>query len=189
MRMVLIALAATTAVLPAHAAVIYQESGWQGPYDGDVVRHVGDFGFPDLAPGSYEIRVVFDRAVATSDRSTIMIRYVYNNICPDPDPRACGGSDGFYRFGFTTLSDREFVSAFELKPARVEGDRLYFADRFVEMLLIARPVDQSPSAFFTLTISDVAAVPEPASWAMMIGGFGLLGAAARRRPRTAVNGA
>jgi uncharacterized repeat protein (TIGR03803 family) len=28
---------------------------------------------------------------------------------------------------------------------------------------------------------DVAAVPEPASWAMMIAGFGLAGAAARRR--------
>jgi len=30
------------------------------------------------------------------------------------------------------------------------------------------------------------AVPEPATWAMMLGGFGLLGAAARRRTRTAV---
>jgi hypothetical protein len=30
------------------------------------------------------------------------------------------------------------------------------------------------------------AVPEPATWAMMLGGFGLLGAAARRRSRTTV---
>jgi hypothetical protein len=30
------------------------------------------------------------------------------------------------------------------------------------------------------------AVPEPASWAMMVGGFGLIGAAMRRRQRTAV---
>ena len=29
--------------------------------------------------------------------------------------------------------------------------------------------------------SDVGAVPEPATWAMMIGGFGLVGAAMRRR--------
>jgi hypothetical protein len=28
------------------------------------------------------------------------------------------------------------------------------------------------------------AIPEPATWAMMLGGFGLLGAAARRRSRT-----
>jgi hypothetical protein len=32
----------------------------------------------------------------------------------------------------------------------------------------------------------VAAVPEPATWAMMIGGFGLIGAAARRRVRTTI---
>jgi hypothetical protein len=34
-------------------------------------------------------------------------------------------------------------------------------------------------------IEDVrlSAVPEPATWAMMLGGFGLLGAAARRRSR------
>lgn len=34
--------------------------------------------------------------------------------------------------------------------------------------------------------SNLAAVPEPASWAMMIGGFGLLGAAARRRTRASL---
>jgi hypothetical protein len=28
------------------------------------------------------------------------------------------------------------------------------------------------------------AVPEPATWAMMVGGFALIGAAARRRPRS-----
>ena len=34
----------------------------------------------------------------------------------------------------------------------------------------------------TLTITDTAAsVPEPASWAMMVGGFGLIGAAMRRK--------
>lgn len=42
----------------------------------------------------------------------------------------------------------------------------------------------------TLTISDglikVAAVPEPASWSLLLGGFGAIGAAMRRRQRTAV---
>lgn len=38
----------------------------------------------------------------------------------------------------------------------------------------------------TLSIS-AAAVPEPASWAMMVGGFGLLGATMRRRARTTVS--
>ena len=34
------------------------------------------------------------------------------------------------------------------------------------------------------TVSPAAAVPEPASWAMMIGGFGLVGGATRSRRRT-----
>ena len=37
-----------------------------------------------------------------------------------------------------------------------------------------------------ITISSVASVPEPASWALMIGGFGLTGAALRRRRATRV---
>jgi hypothetical protein len=39
-------------------------------------------------------------------------------------------------------------------------------------------------ANFRFTASTPAAVPEPASWALMIGGFGLAGAAMRRRPAT-----
>ena len=42
----------------------------------------------------------------------------------------------------------------------------------------------------TLTISDGVirtAVPEPASWALFLGGFGVIGAAMRRRQRAAVN--
>ncbi|MDO6416477.1 PEPxxWA-CTERM sorting domain-containing protein [Sphingomonas sp. BIUV-7] len=44
-------------------------------------------------------------------------------------------------------------------------------------------VFSSSSANDTLTINvgPLAAVPEPATWAMMVGGFGLLGAAMRRR--------
>ncbi|WP_254602811.1 PEPxxWA-CTERM sorting domain-containing protein [Sphingomonas bacterium] len=40
-------------------------------------------------------------------------------------------------------------------------------------------------AFGSVTVSAEPAVPEPATWAMMIGGFGLAGAALRRR-RTSV---
>lgn len=36
---------------------------------------------------------------------------------------------------------------------------------------------------FTIGIGSAAAVPEPATWAMMIGGFGVIGAALRRRRR------
>ena len=42
----------------------------------------------------------------------------------------------------------------------------------------------SNTAVYTLGSVTVPAVPEPATWAMMLGGFGLLGATMRRRART-----
>ena len=41
----------------------------------------------------------------------------------------------------------------------------------------------SNTAVYTLGSATVPAVPEPATWAMMVGGFGLLGATMRRRAR------
>jgi len=42
-------------------------------------------------------------------------------------------------------------------------------------------LDASVNGSFTTTSLGTAAVPEPASWAMMLGGFGLVGGAMRRR--------
>jgi Domain of unknown function (DUF4394)/PEP-CTERM motif len=53
------------------------------------------------------------------------------------------------------------------------------ADRFLKVNLgtgMLTEIGQTDRSLFALT----AAVPEPASWAMMIGGFGLVGAASRR---------
>lgn len=49
------------------------------------------------------------------------------------------------------------------------------------------PTSFGGNATLTYTYEvSAAAVPEPAAWAMMIGGFGMLGAAARRRARATV---
>jgi hypothetical protein len=49
-------------------------------------------------------------------------------------------------------------------------------------------VEYEGAGRYTLTIANAAAapVPEPASWAMMLAGFGLAGTALRRRPRVTV---
>jgi hypothetical protein len=45
---------------------------------------------------------------------------------------------------------------------------------------------QNNSGSFRVTVDAAGGVPEPASWAMMVGGFGLIGAAMRRRQRADV---
>jgi hypothetical protein len=49
------------------------------------------------------------------------------------------------------------------------------------------PGTATVNARFTLLANDTPAVPEPATWAMLLLGFGLAGAAMRHRPRTTVS--
>jgi hypothetical protein len=90
-------------------------------------------------------------------------------------------------------------------PAKIEGitfgqDVTYAGDLY-HTLYVSNdndfvPDTSGPNQFYVFGFTDndlrglvrqhVAAVPEPASWAMMIGGFGLVGATLRRRVRTAV---
>ena len=90
-------------------------------------------------------------------------------------------------------------------PAKIEGitfgqDVTYAGDLY-HTLYIANdndfvPDTSGPNQFFVVGFTDndlhglvrqnVAAIPEPASWAMMIGGFGLVGTTLRRRMRTTV---
>lgn len=58
---------------------------------------------------------------------------------------------------------------------RVDGNHLSFGD----------PDDSSPYSYRV----DVTSVPEPAEWALLISGFGLAGAALRRRARTGTRSA
>jgi len=79
---------------------------------------------------------------------------------------------------------------------RVRFDQVgsYSGTIAVNLLLSApdyRPVSTGAfagdGATFAFRVSVVAApVPEPSNWALMIGGFGVVGAAARRRSRTTV---
>lgn len=49
-------------------------------------------------------------------------------------------------------------------------------------------LDGGYDGLFRVTVSEATtAVPEPAAWAMMVGGFGVIGAAMRRRQRTSVS--
>lgn len=94
---------------------------------------------------------------------------------------------GFISGGSVALSGEVVVStAFDLKPAMVAGSQsnvvihhLMMADANTGITTLAAP-GQIPDATITMTVS---AVPEPASWLMMLAGAGLLGAVAQRRTR------
>jgi hypothetical protein len=71
------------------------------------------------------------------------------------------------------------------------GARSSFGQTVIDAFF-TRTTQNNPSAergrpVFTLGVTSVpsAAIPEPASWALMIGGFGLVGASLRRRTRPA----
>ena len=90
-------------------------------------------------------------------------------------------------------------------PAKIEGitfgqDVSYAGDTY-HTLYISNdndfvPDTAGPNQFYVFGFTDndlhglvrqhVAAIPEPASWAMMIGGFGLVGTSLRRRMRTSI---
>ena len=104
-----------------------------------------------------------------------------------------GGNEGFDMLrgaGLTHVASPQgtgwtttFLSPTSVRFDAPTGDRLDPGDTFSLLIGLTKPVD--PSTFsFSATWSDglpAAAVPEPASWALMIAGFGLAGATLRRR--------
>jgi hypothetical protein len=83
-----------------------------------------------------------------------------------------------YWFAPLSIADK-FNPIFSWSPAAVDVDGLTVQYQINPLTQFIRPNDRA----FALLGSDV---PEPASWAMMIAGFGLTGAAMRRRRSTAV---
>jgi hypothetical protein len=71
------------------------------------------------------------------------------------------------------------------------GQWLQFSGTFIATattanLSIFNDNNQASGNDYGLDLISVTAVPEPATWAMMVGGFGVIGAAARRRARASV---
>lgn len=64
------------------------------------------------------------------------------------------------------------------------ADNDWKADSRLQLqVLMPGSINQAQVRLIALPASEVAAVPEPATWAMMVAGFGLAAAAMRRRPR------
>jgi hypothetical protein len=108
-----------------------------------------------------------------------------------------GGGEGFAMdrgAGLTHVASPQgtswtttFLSPTSVRFDAPVGDRLDPGDTFSLLIGLTKPV--KPAKFsFTATWSDgvtSAPVPEPASWALMIAGFGMAGAGLRRRKTVA----
>ena len=68
-----------------------------------------------------------------------------------------------------------------------EGRRFGATELGVQLRFTFATTTTGPDGFVSVTLGAAtpAGVPEPANWAMMIGGLGLAGAASRRRTRRA----
>lgn len=179
-------LAATVAATaaPASASIVFQQSGLLGEYGFDVPT-------VDLKPGTYSLRATFSRP-RNADFWNIGHYQSYAVWC-EADQVFCGGNDNFIPAQFTKVSSQEYIATLTLNPGardRSPGRDFFYADRYrggpVNTYVIDEDYDTPTNYTFTITVLEYAAVPEPATWALMIGGFGMVGGSLRRRARVRV---
>ena len=157
-KLVLLALATAAFAPAAHAAPFLTISGASGVFGDDAVS--GEF----TRTFTFGERRGF--RLASLDISSIAA-----NAATDVD------------FTSVTFNGVEFDT---VSTGRQELRNLFDQQlRAGDNTIVVRGVSGSQGAF-SGTLS-LAAVPEPATWAMMIGGFGMIGAAARRRNRVSVS--
>lgn len=169
--------AAANLSVPAEAGVVYQTgSTFDEPYFDEMMFYV-----PVSGPGGFLFSVKLD-----GDYSAFygqMEKYIdYDFYCQGV---WCGGNNGAGPVGaFRETSPGFYQLAGILLPYRVEGDwdftTVYQAEDFQNLIIGVIPGVARTPVRWTLTIS---AAPEPASWALMITGFGLAGSAVRRRAK------
>jgi len=142
----------------ADASVTYTFSTFE-PFAG------GTLNFTYIAP-SFVASSSFIDASALLNATPSIQRVRFDGGCTDGGGPACDQITIFSASSFgSTMTNRYFAdSAFG-------SANTYVAAR---------------GASATLTVAE-GAVPEPATWAMFIGGFGLIGLAMRRRHRTTVS--
>lgn len=98
---------------------------------------------------------------------------------------AIAGSSFSATVGSTTFSLPSDFFAFDYAPTPFTV--IYTADSTSTAVTFTFRNDPNFWYLDNVTIAETAAVPEPASWAMMVAGFGLIGGAARRRRKVSTS--
>lgn len=159
-------------------------TGWSASGDEDFFR-VSDQGFPSPPEGRYAARLTggdgfqegafLTQTISTNPgaRYNVSFRLAANDF-------SGGLATNEFEFGWggTTLYTLTSEGGFPF-------DRVSFKATATTAKTDLAFVLQARDGFTFLDDVRVSAVPEPASWAMMILGFGAVGLAARRRPARA----
>ncbi len=128
----------------------------------------GGGGFTSYSEGDFTVNLKFDRPYDMTGLDLQGINYI--NDLPD---------DGYYVFfevPYTQISPTEWTLTTHLLHRRNDNVRDKVGSFTVDL---GQGFDGE--ANFIVTLSGAAMVPEPSTWAMMIGGFGLVGGMVRRR--------
>lgn len=190
---VAIAALALTFTGAANAAVIFQTTGQSESYSSPKIALPG--------PGSYSIKLTTSAPVWFS-YSGGYTRHWDIFIAPPPKPHSeyvegnddemYDGDGGFGTGGTWTLIIPETTFSYFISDSNYEGFGIPIGTSMYEevrsenlMVELFAESDLGDTFTYSILITSLSAVPEPATWAMMIVGFGAAGSMVRRR-RTGV---
>ncbi len=179
------ALASTIAAIAAGAMAPAQASAGTRVFAGTVdpyYESVG-IGFDGSGPGTYRIDYLF--TVPATGAVNAVVTETYNFF--DETGQNVGGDDVDQINTATFVDSTRGSLQFTVAPGYEYVDALgwrttgffYFNNAYVEFFA----ADPGTTIGYRITATYLAHVPEPATWALMILGFGAVGAALRRAPR------
>ena len=162
--------------MPAQAATIVGES--DGGY------HYDAFDLDLTASGDYLVSIMFDAPV-TNLYFAIEFEEFFDEYTIE-DGSWFGGNDFTYYSQFSPegpLTEGAFTFSFDASYDYKANGFRYVG--FTNVLGGEIEFDSASSTGYRISISQIGAVPEPATWAFLIFGFGAIGGAMRARKRAA----
>lgn len=167
-KLALAALAAAAALTVAPAAQAAQYADFESTPDGGFIV---DFGFDDVptVPSPFMHTFTFEAGRGFSTAGVLSVAGRRNTGNIDFTKVTFNGAD------FTTLFSGSIES--RIFPAQL------FAAGTQTLYVEGATNDNTGDYSGRLTFTPLSAVPEPAAWALMIGGFGVIGAGLRRSSR------
>lgn len=164
----------------------------------DTTGTADTFGYygPVAGAGLYQVEIEASDAVNINSFFVWERRWIVQTAEPGQPRREVDGNEDHVIESLSAYGTR-FVQRFKIALAPVRyspatydyggqvevGDRLRYQETlgFTLLNLSATTGVNGPATDYRIKVTHIAQVPEPSTWALMIGGFGAAGAALRRR--------